>query len=274
MLEESALHLNPFDAQAKEFSLPNALFLAKCAELAYHEHYFIEYVVKDLWKFSQFEFVEYHDNGLDTEGFVIANEESIIITFRGSESSIGDWINNIDIALVPAFNVAVHRGFFLAFNCVQENLWQVVDKFNTNNQTIWITGHSQGGALATLATAQLQFWNQSINGLYTFGQPRVGDEMFRLWFNGTCKNFSFRIVNHKDKVTHLPPESKGFSHAGTYVFLTDDERLEFDTETWNMEKDSFSALLDDMFDFALEKTVSHNMDTYVQKLERLYQQRF
>ncbi|KAK6740404.1 hypothetical protein RB195_008705 [Necator americanus] len=44
---------------------------------------------------------------------------------------------------------------------------------------IWVTGHSRGGALATLAASVVDGQHNQTNvKLVTFGQPRVGDEKF------------------------------------------------------------------------------------------------
>src|ERR1700686_2804213 len=44
--------------------------------------------------------------------------------------------------------------------------------------TLWLTGHSLGGALAVLASATFSMWQSAqirpVSGVYTFGQPRIG----------------------------------------------------------------------------------------------------
>lgn len=43
-------------------------------------------------------------------------------------------------------------------------------------------------------------------GIYTFGQPRVGDPIFRDRYNETLRGINFRCVNDRDPVPHLPPQ--------------------------------------------------------------------
>ena len=54
--------------------------------------------------------------------------------------------------------------------------------------------------------------------LYTFGQPRVGNGAWMLWFDGRLKGRSFRVVHSADIVARVPWLLRMFRHAGTEVF--------------------------------------------------------
>lgn len=84
------------------------------------------------------------------------------------------------------------------------------------------TGHSLGGALATLYTAML-FYNDEKNilkklaAVYTFGQPRVGDEAFAQYMRDNVTHFRyFRVVYCNDLVPRVPFDDKlfAFKHFG------------------------------------------------------------
>jgi len=70
------------------------------------------------------------------------------------------------------------------------------------------TGHSLGGALATLAAFRTvsEKWAKSEEVLvYTFGQPRVGSYSFATAYNHLVPN-SYRVVNAGwDLIPHIPP---------------------------------------------------------------------
>ncbi|EFJ32761.1 hypothetical protein SELMODRAFT_407867 [Selaginella moellendorffii] len=110
---------------------------------------------------------------------------------------------------------------------------------NHRNAKLYITGHSLGGALATLFTAML-FYNREENrvfynteddvgrrlaGLYTFGQPRVGDESFASFMDASLNKPTmryFRVVYNNDVVARVPFDNSlfGFKHFGNCCYFT------------------------------------------------------
>ena len=91
-----------------------------------------------------------------------------------------------------------------------------------------ITGHSLGGAIATLAAAEMELVNASsrynVSRVYTFGSPRVGNAKFATWYNNNTMSESYRVVHNKDIVPHLPFIDQGYHHTRYEVFY--DERFD------------------------------------------------
>ncbi|WP_437813658.1 lipase family protein [Sorangium sp. So ce1078] len=101
---------------------------------------------------------------------------------------------------------------------------------------LYITGHSLGGALAALAAAVVyaqadaQFFDRKprdvrswLRGVYTYGQPMVGDEMFARVMQQDLGKKVFRHVYDKDIVPRLPPRvMKKFEHFGQHYESSDD----------------------------------------------------
>ncbi len=92
----------------------------------------------------------------------------------------------------------------------QETITQLFYERNdllTANSKIFITGHSLGAGLATLAAlhiseiAKNKGIDTSIN-LYTFASPRVGDETFATCFDAipSC----YRVINSEDLIQAVP----------------------------------------------------------------------
>lgn len=208
------------------FSIHNAHALVQAAGLAYHPP--DEVTAQALaWEFGQCKVL---DSGA-TQGYVMANERAIVVSFRGTQGKdLRDWVTNLDFDRVETPNGSVHCGFNKAVDRVFEDLLVAVVKFRTQGQALFLTGHSLGGALATLTTLRLINAGQSVMGLYTFGSPRVGDRTYFDRFNVALNQGleaapiarAFRIVNDKDIVPKLPFKATGYCHVG--------EKYRFDTQ--------------------------------------------
>lgn len=80
-----------------------------------------------------------------------------------------------------------------------------------------VTGHSLGGSLAILGTADLKSVFGAVDFTYTFGQPRVGNTAFADWFQSSHPN-TFRLVDYADIVPHVPPSNLGFVHSNVQAW--------------------------------------------------------
>jgi len=107
----------------------------------------------------------------------------------------------------------MHRGFAAAYISVREEIHNYLK--NHAAKSVIVTGHSLGGALATLCAVDIQynFSNVAIN-IYTFGAPRVGNDGFRESFNRRVPN-SYRFVYGMDMVSALPRPWQGYHHVDT-----------------------------------------------------------
>lgn len=170
------------------------------------------------------------------EYFLASGSNLVVLCFRGTEvNKFGDiltdcraWQIGVPIkqrtnASVAATQEAVskkpmasakfHEGFWSALHGVwdeleKKSIWTDVRK--SPEKQVWITGHSLGGALATLAAYRLVSDGvldaDQIRGIVTFGQPRVGDRLFVAGYE-TLKDRHYRFVNNCDVVTMIPPKS-------------------------------------------------------------------
>lgn len=131
------------------------------------------------------------------------------LVFRGTSGRLANWLVNLDMALChwPSGG-NVHRGF----KTVLMELWDTIaTALNTVKKPLFYTGHSMGGALATLAASL-----RPPRAVYTFGAPRMGDAAFA----ETLVHVPvFNVFNPRDIVTELPPAGPWtrFTHAGTIV---------------------------------------------------------
>jgi hypothetical protein len=100
-----------------------------------------------------------------------------------------------------------------------------LEKWWTPETQFWVTGHSLGGALAALAATSLEYQGFKVAGLYTFGQPRVGDWAFTRQVNAHMGDRMFRYVNNNDIVPLIPPQmnplniGRLYGHMGQFRYF-------------------------------------------------------
>jgi|CXWL01.1.fsa_nt_gi triacylglycerol lipase len=205
-----------FNSQATSFDPTNALRLAEASQLAYKNEQEINDFVAQQWGLASCKFFEV----LDTQAFIISNNETIILAFRGTEqANIRDWKTNLTTRKVASRVGKVHEGFAMALNRIWKKVEATVVDLRKNKQTLWVTGHSLGGALATLAVDRFTDNNMEVSGLYTFGQPRVGDKEFAQNFDAKFGAKTFRLVNNEDVVPRVPLGYQGYQHVGQMVYF-------------------------------------------------------
>jgi predicted lipase len=118
----------------------------------------------------------------------------------------------------PSRPVKMHSGFVAAYLSVRDDIHNHIQ--NSRAKRYRITGHSLGGALATLCAVDLQynFGSRIAVEAYTFGSPRVGNDAFVESFNVRVPN-SWRVVNGWDAVVGLPAPWRGYRHVDTAIKL-------------------------------------------------------
>lgn len=156
------------------------------------------------------------DPDVGTAGFVVAGDDIIAVVFRGTEDEL-DWKSNVRAAwVVLQGGVRVHTGFFQAYWPIRDKLFATVERLlKAKPRPVYVTGHSLGGALATMATAELANHQErelrdSIAACYTFGSPRVGDRSFDQY----VKVPLYRVTNGVDVVPAVPFAVLGYRHVG------------------------------------------------------------
>jgi|GEM_PF-2705893 len=181
------------------FSYQKALSLAEASKLSYESEATIKTTAEMVWGFSNCEFI----NVGSTQLFVAQTDEIILLAFRGTESNLEDWLGNMDIRTVTKPYGNVHKGFATHYANIKQQLETILANSNAASKSIWLTGHSLGGAIATIAASELMS-NYAISGIYTYGQPRVGFEGLRTYIETNYADNFFRFVNQDDPITLLP----------------------------------------------------------------------
>jgi triacylglycerol lipase len=168
------------------------------------------------------------------QAYVIADDEKVIVVFRGTDlpkakttaalaESALDWIGNLDVRLERWTSLDkdahAHAGFLSAASGVFAQIKSRVAALTAGGQRkLWLTGHSLGGALATLCAHMFA----KVQGVYVFGSPRVGDAAFAAHYARPL----WRFNNHSDVVVTVPPNwslpfglSREYQHVGQSVWF-------------------------------------------------------
>ncbi len=220
-----------FNSTSLELSLLNALRLAEASELAYKPSADVEKFIKTEWRLDRYHWFENSEQG--TQAFLTGNKDVVILVFRGTES-IRDWITDSKIKLIPSpTNIGkVHFGFNKALEVIWDELSATINDWNVANK-LWVSGHSLGGALATLAVDRLTENSVPIQGMYTFGQPMVGDKDFKDNFDSKMRGRSFRFVDDEDIVPKIITTLMGYRHIEKEYFFDNAGKFYTDNLWWH-----------------------------------------
>ncbi|KAK6914191.1 Fungal lipase-like domain [Dillenia turbinata] len=194
---------------------------------------------------SEFEKICFLDNPTTDTQVAIwrdALRKRLVVAFRGTEQS--RWKDlRTDLMLAPAGlnperlggdfkqEIQVHSGFLSAYDSVRTRILsiiklsiQYIDDGDEPLQKwhVYVTGHSLGGALATLLALELSLSQLAKRGainvtMYNFGSPRVGNRRFAEVYNEKVKD-SWRVVNHRDIIPSVP-RLMGYCHVEEPVYL-------------------------------------------------------
>jgi len=256
-----------FEPKTTEFSLRNALCLARVAELSYKANHEVESTARGQWGMDRV--VCFDEPSFGTQGFVMTNDAIVVAVFRGTEINRPEDVST-DLQFLSVrgpLGGRVHEGFYRALDLAWPAVEQAIALCWSPPKSLWFTGHSLGAALATLAVAKMRDRNQSVSGLYTFGQPRIGDRDFAKKFNDDFGKYTFRFVNNNDVVARIPPRELQYRHVGTLKYFTEDGRLLDKISLWKRFLDRVRGRMADFLEWGTDGLKDHAMPNYVALIE-------
>ena len=201
--------------RTEDFDCHNALFMAYCSHLAYHDADSCE---KELAEhgLKLKDFVSH----ASTHFFLAADEDYAILAFRGTEKNdFQDFKTDADFRFLTVPGGQVHRGFMNSWHEIETKLRDCVEGLE---QPVYACGHSLGSALACISTCYLD-----IEACYSFGSPKVGDADFaKLQERKTI----FRVESGSDIIPTLPIKDMDYCHAGKHIFIDHNGQLHIEPE--------------------------------------------
>ncbi|PRP88101.1 hypothetical protein PROFUN_04192 [Planoprotostelium fungivorum] len=162
---------------------------------------------------------------------VTSDESTVVFSFRGTQPyNVFNLLTDVNFSLTSPFNnsipsARVHSGFLSGYMSVRQQVTDLGKKLSKMypKAPIIVTGHSLGGALATLAAADLAISRSIPNPvqLWTFGSPRVGNAEFANYMSKSYLDKSYRVTFDRDPIVKLPPRLLGIQHMDTEYWMKD-----------------------------------------------------
>ena len=154
-----------FAPTAANVNLGNAYWLANSARLAYETDEAKLLATIESWGMRGHYFESGKDIKANTQGFIAADDNAVIVAFRGTEPTRpADIITDLRFNLVDAGDNGkgkIHQGFKDAIEVVWQEVEERLVEMGSNRQPVWFAGHSLGGALAVLARHDTKCWSTS-----------------------------------------------------------------------------------------------------------------
>lgn len=197
--------------------------------------------------------------------YVNQSKTKAVLNFRGSTDKKSSWLENMYSSLVPAKdtifkgetsfiykcaedqNAAIHAGYILGLSyCADDVLKQIQSLNKQGIYTIYIIGHSQGGALAQMTRAYLYFLPKSkLNAknsfkVYSFANPMIGNKTFAREYQTRFADpgYSFLIHNPEDIVPKMP-----VSYNDSTFWKSNLQTMLFDRENFSLKGSMKEGLL-------------------------------
>jgi triacylglycerol lipase len=211
--------------------------------------------------------VPFHAKG--SSAILIEHANYFALAFRGTDEP-RDWIDNINTIPTASLFGRFHRGFYNSL----ERIWPEITNYYQKKRTelrklenkakgFFLTGHSLGGAMATVAASQLIYRDYPFTSVYTFGQPRAVTAETADILNIRARNRYYRFQNNNDVVTRMPARMMGYSHVGTYMHILQDKTIVNDPGLWLQFLDMKDGIIDDIRDKDFATFEDHMMEDYL-----------
>jgi pimeloyl-ACP methyl ester carboxylesterase len=219
------------------------------------------------------------------------SDEQLLVTGADSQECRPSWLND-------EFPGSLHRGFSEAFECIWPDLRDWVGEGGAQRR-IWLTGHSLGGALASVAALRLLCELEiSCHCVFTFGSPRVfSTTLSQRYTESLAKTLQpsearhFRVYTRGDPVPGLPPRKVLITALGSFFsqrafsantlvssIVDSAQRMAGDYKHVGLKITSHAAVADALRDMGIkvdlhlrEKKLSHHdINAYIEVLEQFW----
>ena len=181
-----------------------------------------------------------YDSGGDQKdevAFDVKQENGITIIIIRGTANTSNVQSDIDVRLVKdgRLSIYLHKGFRDASLGVME----IIDRDHTIEHTVYVTGHSLGGAVAQIIGMWLHKRNHNVQ-IFSFGSPKVSSQIL-----SDGQPTHWRVVRLSDPIPFTPPWP--YFHTGLFI--------NSQTLDWGPDNDNGLISETDGLDHAIAKYV-------------------
>ena len=203
---------------------------------------------------------------------IVEHQKYIVMVFRGTDE-LKDWRDNTKIDSIKVedmfeegSHMQFHEGFYEATKEIWDDANMYTDyktQFESDEKPLFLTGHSLGGAMATIVAAHLIKNKRPFFGVYTFGQPCVVGKSSIDQFNEKCRSRFYRFSNDNDIIPRL--DIPNYDHVGMSVYISQNQEIVQD-ENRRIKKyyGKFKEIIEK---FGKDMIVDHRISHYVQAIK-------
>lgn len=157
-------------------------------------------------------------------------ENGCVIAVRGSEDP-ANFIKDIEVVMDSMSDVCdgckAEHGFHSLWHEIDTTIIAKLSDLGCmpGGDPVFITGHSLGAAVATVATLELFVKGFDVRASYMFESPRVGNKAFAEFFDSQFNGKDVWRITHGADPIPSTPDGFGYHHTGQEVFF--DEHDEY-----------------------------------------------
>ena len=162
------------------------------------------------------------ENSRGLNGFHVKKKFNNFLVFRGTEYCRKDIFTDLKFFKISPYydqSIKLHTGFYNCYINDKTNL-----KLREHCKTLYelvITGHSLGGAMATICAFDLaRLYPYLKIKVITFGSPRVGNKNFFKSYNSLENITHYRYETTYDPIPRIP--YFGYYHVGLGIICHED----------------------------------------------------
>lgn len=211
----------------------------------------------------------FDNNGAEAYCFRL-NADTVVISFRGTEIIADNWSDVLaDIKAWPTSSDTagdIHAGFKGHVDKIYPSIYAYIKSrfLNRDRDTILVTGHSLGGAMAAICASRLYQHRYKVK-LFTYGCPRVGS---KTWAEQFANIEAYRFQNNNDIVCTVPPFGL-YSHVGQLYYMDYAGHIHKKISTWARIWDSIRGRIKAYSKLEIFDSIyDHDITRYKNKIEQ------